>query len=114
MKALEVLKKYGHHIKLILTKREEHIIDEAIAELEELQHIQSRYDALLIEYQNECKGLDAALAWIEELMKPKSCEGCKALVYLAPFYYCKTIDLDIAHSTIHTFYCNRYEPKDKV
>ena len=52
--------------------------------------------------------LEEAIAELEELIKPKSCEGCK--------YFNKSINgglcfrLDITVST--TFYCQGYEPKE--
>ncbi len=62
--------------------------------------------------------LDEAIAELEELMKPKSCEGCK-LVYSCKFSIKQKINNSDGYDVIITiprkaFYCSKYEPKEQL
>ncbi|MDD2273963.1 MAG: hypothetical protein PHH29_17090 [Desulfuromonadaceae bacterium] len=55
---------------------------------------------------------------LEELMKPKSCEGCK-LVYYCEFSIKQKINNSDGYDVIITiprkaFYCSKYEPKEQL
>lgn len=70
MKALKLLEKYGHHIKLILQSCDEYIVDEAIAELKELENRSCDNCIFFQKRTSQC--LNWAVNIMKDDNKPKS------------------------------------------
>lgn len=64
--------------------------------------------------KSDCDKKYERIAELEEALKPKTCVTCKHCIDIAEHYYCNMINVDISNSTVNTFYCNRYKPKDNA
>ena len=74
---------------------------------------------LLLDRADYCKvstgEINEALLELEELMKPKSCDGCKwQITESAEHKWCGIHCTAKVGYEMNDFYCNRYEPKETL